>query len=153
MKKFFLIFLIIYIFLNPLLAKDIKPLKNYSFSDLVENDEVNYIIIEGCVSLYSAITELTKERYPDLANQFFEIANTIYPYGIISLNKLKNISYENAEKIFFEKVNNLTEKYIEEMNNNGKRTGSFFKESFLTEDLMYCHEVTKYLKLLVLESL
>ena len=153
MKKFFLIFLIIFFSKNSLSEESIKPLTNYTFNDVVESQEVNYLIIEGCVSLYSAITELTKKRYPDLAKQFFEIANTIYPYGIIALSKLKNLSYENAEKKFFEKVNNLSELYMMEMNRNGKKTGSYFKYSFLAEDLTYCHEVTKSLQLLVLESL
>ena len=126
MKKFFFIFLLIFVSKNSLSEEDIKPLTNYTFNDVVESQEVNYIIIEGCVSLYSAITELTKKRYPDLANQFFEIANTIYPYGIIALSKLKNLSYEDAEKKFYVKVNNLTEQYMIEMNKNGKKTGSYF---------------------------
>ena len=53
--------LIIILFLsNPLFAQGLQPLKNYTFGDVAENEEVNYLIIEGCVSLYSAITELTK---------------------------------------------------------------------------------------------
>ena len=136
-----------------ILAQDIKPLKDYSFSAVVENDEVNYLIIEGCVSLFSAVTELTKDEYPDLASNFFEIANTIYPYGIISLSKIKNIPYENAEKKFFEKIKYLSEQYIKMMNDNGKKTGSFLKGSFLGEDLRYCYDVTSSLQLLISESL
>ena len=60
-----------------------------------------------CISLYSAVTELTKDRYPELGNQFYEMANTIYPYGIISLSKINNISYMEAEKIFFDKSVNI----------------------------------------------
>ena len=146
--------LIIILFLsNSLFAQGLQPLKNYTFGDVAENEEVNYLIIEGCVSLYSALTELTKKQYPDLAKQFYEIANTVYPYGIISLSKTNNIPYEEAEKIFYEKVSKLTDQYILEMNNNGKKTGSFFKGSFLGEDLNFCHQVTKSLQLVVLESL
>jgi len=150
--KIFILFIVTF-FLTPVLAQSIKPLKDYSFSEVVEKDEVNYLIIEGCVSLYSAVIELTKSEYPDLASDFFEIANTIYPYGIISLSKIKNISYENAEKKFFEKVSNLSEQYIQLMNDNGKKTGSFLKGSFLGEDLRYCHDVTSSLQLLISESL
>ena len=96
---------------------------------------------------------MIKNKYPELGNQYFEMANTIYPYGIISLSKINNISYEKAEKIFFENVNTLTDKYIDEMNKNGKKNGSYFKGSFLGGDLTFCYEVTRYLQLAIMESL
>ncbi|SVD69143.1 uncharacterized protein METZ01_LOCUS421997 [marine metagenome] len=150
MKKVFIIILFIS---SPLVAQTIKPLTNYSFENIIENDEANHLVLEGCISLYSAVTELTKDRYPELGNQFYEMANTIYPYGIISLSKINSISYKEAEKIFFNNVETLKDKYINEMNKNGKKNGSYFKGSFLGDDLFFCHEVTKSLQLFVLESL
>ena len=150
MKKVFIIILFIS---NPLVAQTIKPLTNYSFENIIENDEASHLVLEGCISLYSAVTELTKDRYPELGNQFYEMANTIYPYGIISLSKINSISYKEAEIFFFDNVETLTDKYIDEMNKNGKKNGSYFKGSFLGDDLFFCHEVTKSLQLIILESL
>ena len=150
MKKVFIIILFIS---NPLVAQTIKPLTNYSFENIIENDEASHLVLEGCISLYSAVTELTKDRYPELGNQFYEMANTIYPYGIISLSKINSISYKEAENFFFDNVETLTDKYIDEMNKNGKKNGSYFKGSFLGDDLFFCNEVTKSLQLIVLESL
>ena len=150
MKKVFIIILFIS---NPLVAQTIKPLTNYSFENIIENDEASHLVLEGCISLYSAVTELTKDRYPELGNQFYEMANTIYPYGIISLSKINSISYKEAEIFFFDNVEILTDKYIDEMNRNGKKNGSYFKGSFLGDDLFFCNEVTKSLQLIVLESL
>ena len=150
MKKVFIIILFIS---NPLVAQTIKPLTNYSFENILENDESSHFVLEGCISLYSAVTELTINKYPELGAQFYEMANTIYPYGIISLSKINNISYKEAEKIFFENVDMLTDKYIDEMNKNGKKNGSYFKGSFIGEDLFFCHEVTKSLQQIILESL
>ena len=148
------LFVAVFFFIsNSLVAENIKPLTNYSFEELLNDENANHFVLEGCISLYSAITELTKKKYPDLANEFFEIANTIYPYGIISLSKKNTISYEEAEKIFFVNVNNLTNEYIDEMNRNGKKNGSYFKGSFLGDDLRFCHEVTKLVQSIVLESL
>mgnify|MGYP001181578447 FL=1 len=147
------VFFIILLLSNSLIAKTIQPLSHYTFEELLSNEEKNHYVIEGCVSLYSAITELIKTEYPDLASTFFEIANTIYPYGIISLKNTKNISYEDAEKSFFENVNKLSEQYIDEMNINGKKNGSYFKGSFIGDDLLFCNEITKYLQFAVLESL
>jgi len=39
------------------------------------------------------------------------------------------------------------------MNRNGKKNGSYFKGSFLSDDLRFCHEVTKLVQSIVLESL
>ena len=150
MKKVFIIILFIS---KPLVAQTIKPLTNYSFENIIENDEASHLVLEGCISLYSAVTELTKDRYPELGNQFYEMANTIYPYGIISLSKINSISYKEAENFFFDNVETLTDKYIAEMNKNGKKNGSYFKGSFLGDDLFFCNEVTKSLQLIVLESL
>ena len=105
MKK---LFIFIFFISSPLFAQSIQPLTNNSFERILENNEASHIVLEGCVSLYSAITELTKNKYPELGNQFYEMANTIYPYGIISLSKIKNISYKEAEKKFFNNVDKLT---------------------------------------------
>ena len=150
MKK---LYIFIFFISSSLIAQTIQPLTNYSFERIVENNEASHKILEGCVSLYSAVTELTKNKYPELGNQFYEMANTIYPYGIISLSKINNISYKEAEKKFFNNVDSLTDQYIDEMNKNGKKNGSYFKGSFLGDDLTFCHEVTKYLQMMILESL
>ena len=148
-----IIFIILFLVSSSLSAKTIKPLSNYSIEELLENDQANHFVLEGCISLYSALTELIKKKYPDLANQFYEIANTLYPYGIISLSKTKKITYQEAEKYFFDNVSNLTDQYIDEMNKNGKLNGSYFKGSFLGDDLTFCYETTKYLRLAIMESL
>ena len=77
----------------------------------------------------------------------------MYPYGIISLSQIKKISYEEAENFFFNNVTNLTNEYIDEMNKNGKKNGSYFKGSFLGDDLFFCNEVAKSIKLIMMESL
>ena len=150
MKKLFIIFLF---YSNYLLAQTIEPLKNYSLENILENDEINYNILEGCISLYSAITELTIERYPDLGDQFFEMTETLKPYGIIALSKIKKKSYNEVENLFFNNVSNLKDQYIDEMNKNGKLNGSYFKGSFLGDDLTFCYETTRYLRLAIMESL
>ena len=149
-KKILIIFLF---FSNYLFAQTIEPLKNYSLENILENDEINYKILEGCISIYLAVTELTKERYPDLGDQFFEMTETLNPYGIIALSKIQDKPYNEVEKIFFNNVTNLRDKYIDEMNKNGKLNGSYFKGSFLGDDLTFCYETTKYLRLAIMESL
>jgi len=147
------IFIILLFFSNYLFAQTIEPLTNYSFENIVEDNEANYKILEGCISIYSAVIELTREKYPDLGNQFSEMTETLNPYGIIALSKIQGKTYNEVEKIFFNNVTSLRDKYIDEMNKNGKLNGSYFKGSFLGDDLTFCYETTKYLRLAIMESL
>ena len=150
MKK---LFVILFLFLSSAKLQSIEPLKNSSLENILENDEINYKILEGCISIYSAITELTRKRYPDLGDQFFEMTETLNPYGIIALSKIQEKPYNEVEIIFFNNVTSLRDKYIDEMNKNGKLNGSYFKGSFLGDDLSFCYEVTRYLQLAIMESL
>ena len=147
------IFIILLFFSNYLFAQTIEPLTNYSFENIVEDNEANYKILEGCISIYSAVTELTREKYPDLGNQFSEMTETLNPYGIIALSKIQGKTYKEAENTFFNNVSSLKDQYIDEMNKNGKLNGSYFKGSFLGDDLSFCYEVTRYLQLVIKESL
>ena len=150
MKKLFIFFFLI---LNSLNVQAIQPLSNNSVEQLLMDENAHHVVLEGCVSLYSAISELTKKKYPKLASEFYESANTLYPYGVISLSHIKKIPYEEAENFFFNNVTNLTNEYIDEMNKNGKKNGSYFKGSFLGDDLFFCNEVAKSIKLIIMESL
>ena len=150
MKK---LFVILFLVLITSQVQAVEPLKNNSLENILENDEINYKILEGCTSIYSAVTELTKERYPDLGDQFLEMTEALNPYGIIALSKIQGNLYNEAEKIFFNNVTTLKDKYIDEMNKNGKLNGSYFKGSFLAEDLTFCYEITKYLRLAIMETL
>ena len=58
------------------------------------------------------------------------MANTLYPYGLLSLEKVEKISSNEAEKIFFKNITNLSKIYVEEMNINGKKIWKLFKGKF-----------------------
>ena len=150
MKKY--IFLISFLLSNIVFAQNLQPLTNNTFEDVMNDENVNHTVIEGCISLYSAITELIKKEHPELAKSFFEMANTLYPYGLLSLSKVKSITSNEAEKIFFENITNLSKIYIDEMKKNRKKYGSYLRGSFLGDDLYFCNEVTKALNLVVKES-
>ena len=148
-----ILFVILFLILTFSKVQAIEPLRNNSLENILENDEINYKILEGCISLYTAVTALTSERYPDLGDQFSEMTETLNPYGIIALSKIQGKQYNEVEQIFFNNVTNLRDKYIDEMNKNGKLNGSYFKGSFLGDDLTFCYEVTRYLQLAITESL
>ncbi len=116
MKKLIIIFFFIF---TPLYAEKIDRLGFYNLQEILEDDNLTYKIIKGCVSLNSAVTELIREDHPDLANEFFKSANYLYPFGILVLKKIKNTTRQVAEKEFFLSVDNLTNDYMSFMRQNG----------------------------------
>tara|TARA_B100000029_G_scaffold398152_1_gene396611 strand:- start:7 stop:456 length:450 start_codon:yes stop_codon:yes gene_type:complete len=137
MKKLIIVLLFI---TNPLKAEKIEQLSWYNLQELLEDDRLTYKIIKSCVSLNSAVTELIKEEHPDLAKEFFKSANYLYPFGILVLKKIKNINNKEAEKEFLSSVDSLTNDYMNFMIQNGVINESFFKGTFLGDDLNFYKE-------------
>ena len=149
MKKILIILLFV---VSPLQAEKIEQLSWYNLQELLEDDKLTYKIIKSCVSLNSAVTELIKEKHPDLANEFFKSANYLYPFGILVLKKIKNIENKEAEKEFLSSVDSLTNDYMNFMIQNGVINESFFKGTFLGDDLNFCNEIRAAIETTIKES-
>ena len=149
MKKILIILLFI---TSPLQAEKIEQLSWYNLQELLENDNLTYKIIKSCVSLNSAVTELIKEEHPDLANEFFKSANYLYPFGILVLKKIKNINNKEAEKEFLSSVDGLTNDYMNFMIQNGVINESFFKGTFLGDDITFCNDIRSAIEITISES-
>jgi len=149
MKKLIVILLFI---TSPLHAEKIERLGFYNLQEILEDDTLTYKIIKGCVCLNSAVTELIKEDHPDLANEFFKSANYLYPFGILVLKKIKNTTREAAEKEFFLSVDSLTNDYMSFMRQNGVINQSFFKGTFIGDDLNFCNEIRAAIETTISET-
>ncbi len=149
MKRLIIILLFI---ITPLQAEKIEQISWFNLQEILEDDKLTYKIIKSCVSMNSAVTELIKEEHPDLAKEFFETANYLYPFGILVLKKIKNINNNVAEKEFFNDVDGLTNDYMNFMRENGAVNKSFFKGTFLGDDLNYCNEIRAAIETTILES-
>ena len=149
MKKILIIILFI---TTPIQAEKIEQLSWYNLQELLEDDKLTYKIIKSCVSLNSAITELIKEEHPDLANEFFKTANYLYPFGILVIKKIKNISNKEAEKEFLSSVDSLTNDYMDFMIKNGENKKSFIEGTFLGDDLNFCNEIRSAIEISISES-
>jgi hypothetical protein len=149
MKKIIIIFLFL---ATALSAEKIERLGYYNLQELLEDDSLTYKIIRSCVSLNSAITEITKKDHPDLSKSFFETANYLYPFGILTLSKIKKMSYKNVEKEFMDKVSSQTSDYIKFMKSNGVEKQSFIKDTFIGDDLDFCNEIRSAIEITITES-
>ena len=109
------IFIILLLTINPVLAEKIEQLSWYNLQELLEDDNLTYKVIKGCVSMNSAVTELIRQDHPNLAKEFYKTANFLYPFGILTLSKVKNIDRKVSEKEFIIGVDNLTNNYMDYM--------------------------------------
>ncbi len=149
MKKILIILLFI---TTPLRAEKIEQLSWFNLQELLEDDKLTYKIIKSCVSLNSALTELIKDEHPDIASEFFKSANYLYPFGILVLKKIKNISYKEAEKEYLISIDTQTLNYMEYMKQNGVINQSFIEGTFLGDDINYCNEIRSAIEVTLSDS-
>jgi hypothetical protein len=149
MKKLIIIFII---FTTPLFAVKVERLGFYNIQELLEDDNLTYKIIKSCVSLNSAITEITKEDHPELSKSFFETANYLYPFGILTLAKIKKLSYQDVEKEYLDSVSTQVSDYMDFMKENGVTNQSFIKGTFIGDDLNFCNEMRSAIEITISET-
>ena len=149
MKKI-LIFLLF--FTTSLSAEKVERLGFYNIQELLEDDNLTYKIIKSCVSLNSAITEITREDYPELSKSFFTTANYLYPFGILTLAKIKKLNYQDVENEYQNNVNSQVSNYIDFMKENGVANQSFIKGTFIGDDLNFCNEIRSAIEITIAET-
>ena len=149
MKK---IIIILFFICTPLFAEKVERLGFYNLQELLEDDNLTYKIIKSCVSLNSAITEITKEEHPELSKSFFETANYLYPFGILTLSKIKKMNYKDVEKEYMISVTSQTSDYMDFMKKNGVANQSFIKGTFIGDDLNFCNEIRSAIEITISET-
>ena len=149
MKK---IIIIILFFCTSLYAEKIERLGFYNLQELLEDDNLTYKIIKSCVSLNSAITEITKKDHPNLSKSFFDTADYLYPFGILTLSKIKKMNYKDVEKEYMASVTVQTSDYMDFMKQNGVANQSFIKGTFIGDDLNFCNEIRSAIEITISET-
>ena len=149
MKKLLIIFLL---FSTTAFGEKIERLGFYNIQELLEDDNLTYKIIKSCISLNSAITEITRKDHPNLSKSFFETANYLYPFGILTLAKIKKLNYEDVEKEFLNSVTSQVSDYMDFMKENGVTNQSFIKGTFIGDDLNFCNEIRSAIEITISET-
>ena len=69
-----------------------------------------------------------------------------------AMKKIKNTTRQAAEKEFFFGVDNLTNDYMSFMRQNGVINQSFFKGTFIGDDLNFCNEIRAAIETTISET-
>ena len=150
MRKLIIIF---YIFTTPLFAEKVERLGFYNIQELLEDDNLTYKIIKSCVSLNSAITQITREDHPELSKSFFATANYLYPFGILTLAKIKKNELSRCRKKNIKNnVGAQVSDYMNFMKENGVANQSFIKGTFIGDDLNFCNEIRSAIEITIAET-
>ena len=149
MRKLIIIFIF---FATPLFAAKVERLGFYNIQELLEDDNLTYKIIKSCVSLNSAITEITRKDHPELSKSFFATANYLYPFGILTLAKIKEMNYQDVEKEYLNSVSDQVSDYMDFMKENGVANQSFIKGTFIGDDLNFCNEIRSAIEITIEET-
>ena len=76
----------------------------------------------------------------------------MYPFGVLVLMKIDKISQQDAEKKYFFDVDTLTKDYMDFMRVNGVINKSFFKGTFIGDDLNFCNEIRAAIETTISET-
>ena len=76
----------------------------------------------------------------------------MYPFGILTLAKIKKLNYQDVEKEYQNNVNSQVSDYMDFMKENGVANQSFIKGTFIGDDLNFCNEIRSAIEITIAET-
>jgi hypothetical protein len=99
----------------------------------------SFYFISRCSAVYFASAKLLEERDPDLSKGFQDFASLLLQFVAVLDVDLRNLSEEEALKRSTKLIIEMTDLYIEDMNANWVKTGSFFDGTYIGDDIQTCN--------------
>ena len=76
----------------------------------------------------------------------------MYPFGILTLAKIKKLNYQDVEKEYQKNVSSQVSDYMNFMKENGVANQSFIKGTFIGDDLNFCNEIRSAIEITIAET-
>ena len=76
----------------------------------------------------------------------------MYPFGILTLAKIKKLNYQDVEKEYQNNVSSQVSSYMDFMKENGVANQSFIKGTFIGDDLNFCNEIRSAIEITIAET-
>ena len=142
MKK--IIFLVTSLFIISFAKADINiSLKNYLDAKSIEDGKTQIYLLNRCSAIYAYASGIILKTDAVSSKNFIEISNNLLfksvELTIIEEEKKLEEAQKKAEKIRKELFNN----YIAEGKKNWKKNKSYFKGSYITNDMRICSKLTE----------
>jgi len=119
------------------------PLSEYIMNNNVKDKAVMEYTFTRCSAAYSAVSEIldnSGKKFEKLADDYLRSGGMALEQVVILKNYYGN---KNAHKKAMQAISGIYDLYIEEANNNWMKTGLYFDNSFLIEDIKICNNILK----------
>ena len=143
MKKinFFVYTISFLIFVNILKADINVPIKNFLKKNDIEKSTTQIYLLNRCSAIYTYASAIILKKDPVNSKKFIDIANSLLFKSV----ELRIIDDEEKLEIARKKAENEREKlfknYIEDGKKNWDLNKSYFKGSYIYEDMSICEKL------------
>jgi len=139
MKKINFLAVISFIFFNSISsASEDNSLKKYLENKKIEKSSTQIYLLNRCSAVYAYASAVILKTDTVNSKKFIEIANNLLlksvELGVIENKEKLEISQKKAEN----ERKSLFESYIDEGKKNWNKNNSYFKGSYISEDMTIC---------------
>ena len=144
MKKINFLAVISFIFFNSIsLASEGNSLKKYLENRNIEKSSTQIYLLNRCSAVYAYASAVILKTDTVNSKKFIEIANNLLlksvELGVIENKEKLEISQKKAEN----ERKSLFESYIDEGKKNWNKNNSYFKGSYISEDMTICAKLVE----------
>ena len=141
-KIFFFICTICFLIFSNILKADINvPIKNFLKKNNIEKSTTQIYLLNRCSAIYTYASATILKKDPVNSKKFIDIANSLLFKSV----ELRIIDDEEKLEIARKKAENEREKlfknYIEDGKKNWDLNKSYFKGSYIYEDMSICEKL------------
>ena len=144
MKKINFLAVISFIFFNSItLASEDNSLKKYLENKNIEKSSTQIYLLNRCSAVYAYASAVILKTDTVNSKKFIEIANNLLlksvELGVIENKEKLEISQKKAEN----ERKSLFESYIDKGKKNWNKNNSYFKGSYISEDMTICAKLVE----------
>ena len=126
---------------NCCIAASIVPLKEYLMDKDIDEPENQVFLLQRCSAIYTFVSAVLLEKDVTNSKIFIDIANNLLFKSTELLVIDFNYKFENAEKVSAARRKEYFEIYVEDGKKNWAGNNSYFKGSYISEDMLVCSKL------------
>ena len=119
------------------------PLTKYLSDKNIEEPEIQIFLLQRCSAIYTFASAVLLEKDVTNSKIFIDIASNLLFKSTELLVINFNYKFENAEKKSDERRKEFFEIYVEDGKKNWAENNSYFKGSYISEDILVCSKLVE----------
>ena len=118
-------------------------LKDYLDKKDIENTETQIYLLNRCSAIYAYASGIILKTDPARSKNFIEISNSLLFKSVELMVIDEEKKLEEAQKKAEENRKQIFNNYITEGKKNWEKNKSYFKGSYITDDMAICSKLTE----------